>query len=198
MSKCERPSPKLVMLAIFGLLTSTAYAGSVEYEYDELGRLKLVTYPSGAQVEYSLDAAGNRTQVVSGTPPASVTITISNRIVMTRRSGGTTATYALTSAGDIMASPQTSPTPTDVGDWLTPKSGMGNFQVRATALVSTCSTGTMGSWLNLSANQTWTRQVLGGPGSVASCTFRIEIRNSSSPSVILGTADIQLVAQNAQ
>ena len=45
--------------------TATAWAASVTYVYDEAGRLKQVLYDDGARVTYTLDAAGNRTQVAS-------------------------------------------------------------------------------------------------------------------------------------
>ena len=52
-------------------------AATASYEYDALGRLTRVGYSDGKRVIYRLDAAGNRTQVTSGTPagvPASITV----------------------------------------------------------------------------------------------------------------------------
>jgi YD repeat-containing protein len=40
-------------------------AGTIGYKYDALGRLAEVNYPSGYSVNYSYDAAGNRTVVTS-------------------------------------------------------------------------------------------------------------------------------------
>jgi hypothetical protein len=111
--------------------------------------------------------------------------------------GGASAVYQLTSAGDIMATGPNSNTASDVGDWLAPKSGMGSFQVFGTLVSTTtpCGSGTMGTWLDLSTNQTWAVG-RGGPSGTVSCTFNIQIRNSSNPSVILGTAQIFLQATN--
>lgn len=38
---------------------------SATYEYDSRGRLKKITYNNGTTVQYSYDAAGNRTSVVT-------------------------------------------------------------------------------------------------------------------------------------
>ena len=61
-----------------GLLSTAAQAGPITYVYDQLGRLKRITYPSGAVIEYSYDANGNRTAYsVTGStnpPPSSPTL----------------------------------------------------------------------------------------------------------------------------
>lgn len=48
-----------------------AYAGSVSYSYDALGRLATVVYNNGTAtttISYSYDAAGNRTSVATTSP----------------------------------------------------------------------------------------------------------------------------------
>ena len=68
--------------AALGLLlalvfTSAAIAATATYEYDALGRLTRIDSSDGKRVIYRLDAAGNRTQVSSGTAagvPASITV----------------------------------------------------------------------------------------------------------------------------
>jgi YD repeat-containing protein len=68
----------LVVSICLGSLGAAAQAGAITYVYDQLGRLKRVTYPSGAVIEYSYDANGNRTAyTVTGStnpPPASPTL----------------------------------------------------------------------------------------------------------------------------
>jgi len=59
------------------VLTGVAVAATSTYEYDALGRLTRIESSDGKRVTYRLDAAGNRTQVSSGTlpgVPASITV----------------------------------------------------------------------------------------------------------------------------
>lgn len=54
--------------ALVLLAAASAHAQAVNYGYDELGRIRTVTYADGKQIVYTYDAAGNRTQhVVSAT-----------------------------------------------------------------------------------------------------------------------------------
>lgn len=41
-----------------------AYATTVSYTYDGLGRVKQASYSSGVVIQYTYDAAGNRTQSI--------------------------------------------------------------------------------------------------------------------------------------
>jgi len=64
-------------LVVSCVATGATLAATSTYEYDALGRLTRVGYTDGRQVIYRLDAAGNRTQVVSGTlPGVPVSITV--------------------------------------------------------------------------------------------------------------------------
>ncbi|AXE63946.1 hypothetical protein BBF93_06730 [Hyphomonas sp. CACIAM 19H1] len=56
-------------------LRNNAFADTVTYTYDELGRVKTVVYSNGATITYEYDAAGNRT-TLSQTPPDSVQATL--------------------------------------------------------------------------------------------------------------------------
>lgn len=55
-----------VMLVSLIMITTTAptFAGSVSYEYDALGRLERIVYDDGTVIEFTYDAAGNRTSRV--------------------------------------------------------------------------------------------------------------------------------------
>lgn len=52
------------------LMTAAAWAGSVTYTHDALGRLKTVTYSNGVVIAYTYDASGNRVTVVTTASPA--------------------------------------------------------------------------------------------------------------------------------
>ena len=45
---------------VFCLIVSSSHAGSVNYQYDPLGRLTGANYPDGGLIRYTYDAAGNR------------------------------------------------------------------------------------------------------------------------------------------
>jgi YD repeat-containing protein len=146
----------------------------------------------------ALDAAGNPGSSSSGSVTTIAQITISNRSVWTLIPGlnGSSAQYQLSNTGDIMTTQSNSATLIDVGDWLVPKTGIGSFQVMATLVSSSaCSFGTMNTWLNLSSSVGWVVG-RGGPSGNTGCTFDIQIRHSSNPSAILGTARIIITASN--
>jgi len=64
-------------LVVSFIATGATLASTANYEYDALGRLTRIGYYDGKRVIYRLDAAGNRTQVVTGTLsgiPSSITV----------------------------------------------------------------------------------------------------------------------------
>ena len=72
----------LMVAVLAGWRALPALAQNIaNYTYDELGRLKTVTYDNGVSVVYEYDAAGNRTrQEVTGStnapPPAAAVIVL--------------------------------------------------------------------------------------------------------------------------
>ena len=55
--------------ALAAVAAASAFAGSVAYTYDSLGRVIRVAYSNGVVITYTYDAAGNRTAyVVTGAP----------------------------------------------------------------------------------------------------------------------------------
>jgi hypothetical protein len=56
--------PLLLLFAVFILVFSpTAQAGTISYQYDDIGRIKQVEYPNGALITYAYDNIGNLTLV---------------------------------------------------------------------------------------------------------------------------------------
>ena len=79
----RRRCPLLVSITVVGLVVAsflTSYAGSVNYIYDDLGRLYQVVDSQGSVTTYNYDEAGNRISITRGTaqeivsvnPPAGV------------------------------------------------------------------------------------------------------------------------------
>jgi hypothetical protein len=68
-ARASRPWEAAWGLVLWFVAIGTALAATASHEYDALGRLTRVELSDGKRVIYRLDAAGNRTQVVSGTLP---------------------------------------------------------------------------------------------------------------------------------
>lgn len=102
-----------------------------------------------------------------------------------------TATYTLEADGDIITA-TTAGGSTDAGDWIAPKAAAGgNYEVKATIVSGSVSSGTTGSWLALSSDRTWTRsRVTTGTDTLV---LTIEIRRTGTTTV-LATCTRTLVA----
>lgn len=55
-----------VAVIVSAIAVTATLAATINYTYDELGRLRTVTYDGGITTTYTLDAAGNRTNVTTG------------------------------------------------------------------------------------------------------------------------------------
>lgn len=82
--------------------SGTTIAATASYEYDALGRLRVVDYSSGTIAIYDYDDAGNRLRAVTGTKPgvpASITVpassTTGNYTVSWGAATGTVTAYQL-------------------------------------------------------------------------------------------------------
>ena len=76
--------------------------------------------------------------------------------------------------------------------WLAPVYGVGEFEVRATIVSGSVSSGTTGSWLALSSTRTWERTATGGAGA-STVVLTIEIRRASTGTVV-ATCTLTLTA----
>lgn len=112
----------VVVVSMLGSLTTSAAPGEVGYEYDDAGRLKRTIAPDSSQRTYTLDAAGNRTNVgfvvgggrlqfaagtasvSEGTPTFSIGVTRTNSTIGAVSVNYSTASGTATSAADFTAS----------------------------------------------------------------------------------------------
>jgi hypothetical protein len=65
-----------------------------------------------------------------------------------------TAGYELTNAGEINQVVQS--VRTDIGDWISPKDSLANYEVEATLLSGSLASGTVGSRLSPGTTRLWT------------------------------------------
>ncbi len=85
--------------------------------------------------------------------------------------------YWLDAAGDIVKSINGGNS--DAGDWISPKSGMSNYECRFTLLSGSTPYGTLGSWLDLAITQKvgLVDSSVAGSGLISS--VRVEIRDKA-------------------
>lgn len=58
-----------ISLLLIAMASVPAWAGSVSYTYDSLGRVTQITYSTGVVITYTYDASGNRVNyVITGAP----------------------------------------------------------------------------------------------------------------------------------
>jgi len=119
-------------------------------------------------------------------------ITISDRTVsdLDTAPGSVFAGWELQSDGDVQT--QEGAVSTDVGDWITPKVNMANYEVRATLSSGTNPTvgsDAMNTWLSLATSRNWLNQ-RNTVGTLTSVIL-VEIRRASD-SVVMDSATITL------
>lgn len=123
---------------------------------------------------------------------SSESVSISNLTVYSFSFSISTARYTLESDGDIITA-TTSLGAVDAGDWITPKSAApSDYQVRATLVSGTLTSGTTGTWLELTTNATWTRNAATA-NTYNECVLTIEIRKGTGS--VLTSATITLQAE---
>jgi len=96
--------------------------------------------------------------------------------------------YQVSNTGDIIVSAPMEPNQLDAGDWISPKSGMSNYQVRKTA--GDCQGPPVNQWIPLNYSPSWVAVAGGYPHAYTFCWMTIEISAIAAPSTILGSASI--------
>jgi hypothetical protein len=126
--------------------------------------------------------------------PVGPAITLDNVTVSGQNPMGTlTFTYGLASSGQVVRSGSVGVSISGPAHnfWITPQSGMNQYQARAT---SACSfkTGTYGSWQALGTGSTPTWGVSLTANKFVQCTITVELSAIANPSVILDSATLNL------
>lgn len=117
-----------------------------------------------------------------------------NSIVDSVGVGTATASYQIASNGKVFKT--IGATTTEIEQWCTPTSAAGNYEVFATLNSSTglgLSSGTTGSWLALTSNQTWT-VTESTSGNLSGAELGMQIRKIGTGTV-LATATINIEAE---
>ena len=106
-----------------------------------------------------------------------------------------TAVFYLTSGGDVLVDGD------DVGDWISPKTGMSGYQYRATydggcgTYGGSHFTGSgLNTWNSLGSGAIW-YATASGAGDRHLCSLYIEIREAANPSAILATTIVSFQAE---
>lgn len=103
-----------------------------------------------------------------------------------------TASITFESDGDIITVGSFT---VDAGDWISPKSAApGSYEIRATLNSGDTPTGTLGSWLALSSNRTWTLTKPGTLLGIRECELTIEIGFGGT---VLDSTIVTLTAETA-
>jgi YD repeat-containing protein len=174
--------------ALLASQVSLALAQSVSYQYDEGGRLRQATYADGQTTTYTLDAAGNRTQLVSSQAPVILAVSAASA------TEGSAVTFTVTRSG---GSGQT------VSATCTPGSGTAiagtDFATAGTVLTftstdtsKTCSVASTQDTI-YEGNETFTLTLTAPSGSVtlpASPATGTIVDNDSAPSFVIADASV--------
>jgi hypothetical protein len=105
--------------------------------------------------------------------------------------------FSLESDGDIAVAEtdDTGGVAVDQGDWLSPKTGMANFDVRCTIVSGTLTSGTCdgATWENLGTTRTWRRVRITDVAGVDTVVMTLEIRRTSTGATV-DTATVTIAA----
>ena len=131
------------------------------------------------------------TNVLAARPINSTSILTDNRTVTSEVEFGTAiAGYQLNSDGYLYITEGFGPS--QEGLWVTPFTAGGSYEVLATVLSGTLSTGTAGSWLATSTSPEWTRQR--STSGTSTCVLLLQFR-AAGQTAIMWTYTITLTAR---
>jgi hypothetical protein len=108
------------------------------------------------------------------------------RLVTAGAVGTATATYRIGSDGTVYEVINAG-SPSVLEQWCVPGFQAGNYEVFATLLTGTLTSGTTGAWLSLGTTRDWTLQETIS-GNTRNCTFSIQFRRTGSTVGLLPTA----------
>lgn len=147
--------------------------------------------PAGTSGTYGAVPSSGQISIQNFYGTSNVVISLTNQTILDFTGGARSAStgYRLTSGGQ--ADGLVNVAWSNLGQWCTPTSAASNYEVLATVVTGSLSSGTTGSWLALSSTQTWTRTASVGTSQL--CSFTVQIRKIGT-STVLGSATIDLEA----
>lgn len=124
--------------------------------------------------------------LVGGASGSTVSLTLFSEIVNELGAAPATASYSLQSDGRIVFTNQF-----DEQFWITPQSGMSDYEVLATLTSGTLTSGTTSVWLGLGTTRTWS---ITTPSGLRTTQFILQLREVGGTEV-LASATINLEAE---
>jgi hypothetical protein len=140
----------------------------------------------GFGAAFLLAAAGGVAAIVNP-------ISISNESASKVTTDGSTATASFTFRTDRKVVDQDGSS-LDTS-WISSGYNLGDYSIRVTVNSGTTPTGTIGSWLALSSNRTWSLSQSSGASGTKTCSLKVEIKENAS-GTILDTATYTLTADS--
>lgn len=125
---------------------------------------------------------------VAGTGGTGALITLTDQTYTVSTGGASAATVSYRLSTNGFAYDQDS---TSLEQWCDPAAQAPNYEVLATIVSGTLTSGTTGSWLALTSDRTWSKTV--SPPSIGTCVFTVEVRRIGTTTV-LDSATISITA----
>lgn len=104
-----------------------------------------------------------------------------------------TSAWKLEADGDELADTGDGSGFVDIGDWIAPKEGMDQYEVRATLVAGALATGVsspLSAWLSLGTEQKWRCKIAGPTNPDTSAVLTVEIRPVGGVTVTSATISL--------